>query len=245
MATVLTIVWAIPELAFVGSTESEATESFGEEGIFSIVAPFADTIRGRLKALPSSYFLKLVCLRQDGRILGVHIYGEGSSELIHLGASLVADGNTVFDLQYKSFPAVTLHEVYRNAAMLAIDKLFYSFQWGDEVTITTGPIVGQEDMLAIWPSVYPSDPILDVLTVNGAPGAYNKNKGAGVGISWAAESGARASANYVAANGALSDTRFGGFATDEAGGTGTLQLGWEGENVGCCCLYSKVQTVKT
>ena len=40
-----------------------------------------------------------------------------------LGASLVADGNTVFDLQYKSFPAVTLHEVYRNAAMLAIDTL--------------------------------------------------------------------------------------------------------------------------
>ena len=36
---------------------------------------------------------------------------------------LVADGNTVFDLQYKSFPAVTLHEVYRNAAMLAIDTL--------------------------------------------------------------------------------------------------------------------------
>lgn len=64
-----------------------------------------------------------MCLRQDGRILGVHVYGEGASELIHLGASLVADGNTVFDLQYKSFPAVTLHEVYRNAAMLAIDTL--------------------------------------------------------------------------------------------------------------------------
>ena len=90
---------------------------------FSVLAPFADTIRGRLKALPASYFLKLVCLRQDGRILGVHVYGEGASELIHLGASLVADGNTVFDLQYKSFPAVTLHEVYRNAAMLAIDTL--------------------------------------------------------------------------------------------------------------------------
>ena len=88
-----------------------------------MLAPFADTIRGRLKALPASYFLKLVCLRQDGRILGVHVYGEGASELIHLGASLVADGNTVFALQYKSFPAVTLHEVYRNAAMLAIDTL--------------------------------------------------------------------------------------------------------------------------
>ena len=117
------IIWAIPELAFVGSTESEAYKSYGEQEVFSVVAPFAETIRGRLKALSSSYFLKLVCLRQDGRILGVHIYGEGASELIHLGASLVADGNTVFDLQYKSFPAVTLHEVYRNAAMLAIDKL--------------------------------------------------------------------------------------------------------------------------
>ena len=59
-----------------------------------------------------------------------------------------------------------------------MDKLFYSFPLGDAITITTGPIVGQEDMLAIWPSVYPSDPILDVLTVNGAAGAYNKNKGA-------------------------------------------------------------------
>ena len=125
--------------------------------------------------------------------------------------------------------------------LVAIDKLFYSFPLGDEITITTGPIVGQEDMLAIWPSVYPSDPILDVLTVNGAPGAYNKNKGAGVGISWAAESGARASANYVAANGASSDTGSGGFATDEAGGTGTLQLGWEGDNWGVAALYSKVQ----
>ena len=125
--------------------------------------------------------------------------------------------------------------------LLAVDKLFYSFPLGDDITITTGPIVGQENMLAIWPSVYPSDPILDVLTVNGASGAYNKNKGAGVGISWAPKSGARASANYVAANGALSDTRAGGFATDKAGGTGTLQLGWEGDNWGMAGLYSKVQ----
>ena len=117
------IIWAIPELAFVGSSQSEAINTYGEAEVFSVLAPFADTIRGRLKALPASYFLKLVCLRQDGRILGVHVYGEGASELIHLGASLVADGNTVFDLQYKSFPAVTLHEVYRNAAMLAIDTL--------------------------------------------------------------------------------------------------------------------------
>ena len=102
-------------------------------------------------------------------------------------------------------------------------------------------------MLAIWPSVYPSDPILDVLTLNGAPGAYNKNKGAGVGISWAAESGMRASANYVAANGAsatpvlkavLPPTRL----EDPA------PCSWVGrrDNWECCChLFPGSRTVKT
>ena len=39
---------------------------------------------------------------------------------------------------------------------LTLDKLFYSFPIGSHLTVTTGPRVGQEDMLAIWPSFYPS-----------------------------------------------------------------------------------------
>ena len=124
---------------------------------------------------------------------------------------------------------------------LAIDKLFYSFPIGDSISITAGPLVGQEDMLAMWPSAYPSSPILDVLTLNGAPGAYNKNLGAGAGISWSGPSGLRASANYVSANGALSETRTGGFATDEAAGTGTVQLGWEGESWNVAAIYAQIQ----
>ena len=124
---------------------------------------------------------------------------------------------------------------------LAVDKLFYSFPIGESITITAGPYVGQEDMLAIWPSVYPSNPILEVLTLNGAPGAYNKNLGAGAGISWSHSSGFSASANYVTANGAASDTREGGFATDKAAGTGTVQLGWEAEGWNIAAIYSDIQ----
>ena len=124
---------------------------------------------------------------------------------------------------------------------LAIDKLFYSFPIGESIIITAGPLVGQEDMLAVWPSAYPSDPILDVLTLNGAPGAYNKNLGAGAGISWSGSSGFRASANYVSANGASSDTREGGFAADKAAGTGTVQLGWEAEGWNVAAIYSQIQ----
>ena len=124
---------------------------------------------------------------------------------------------------------------------VVIDKLFYSFPVGSSFTITAGPVVGQEDMLGVWPSVYPNDPILDVLTVNGAPGAYNKNKGAGAGISWSGSNGLRASANYVSANGATSDTRDGGFATDKAASSATVQLGWEAEAWNAAAIYSQIQ----
>ena len=71
------VIWAIPELAFVGQTEQDAKEAYGEEAVLAIHVPFSETIRGSLSSLPSSHFLKLVCLRQDGRIVGVHLYGEG------------------------------------------------------------------------------------------------------------------------------------------------------------------------
>ena len=41
-----------------------------------------------------------------------------------------------------------------------------------------GANVGQDDMLPIWPSVYPLkdvSTVLDVMTLNGAPAAYNLN----------------------------------------------------------------------
>ena len=117
------VVWSIPELAFVGHTEDSAAEAFGASDIITVHTPFSETIRGNLHGLPHTYFLKLVCLKQDGRILGVHIYGEGASELIHLGATLVSAGDTVFKLQYRTFPAVTFHEIYKNGAIAVIDAL--------------------------------------------------------------------------------------------------------------------------
>ena len=121
-----------------------------------------------------------------------------------------------------------------------IDKLFYSFPIGDRITVTVGPNLGQDDMLPIWPTFYDSPPILDALTLNGALAAYNKNQGPGVGMTWAPESGFRFAANYVAANGALSDGS-GGLATDYAGGTGTVQLGWEADGWAIAGIYSMIQ----
>ena len=79
--------------------------------------------------------------------------------------------------------------------ILAIDKIFYTFTPATGVTVTVGPNVGQDDMLAVWPSVYATTPILNVTTMGGAPMAYNQNQGAGAGLSWQSANGFSVSAN--------------------------------------------------
>jgi hypothetical protein len=123
--------------------------------------------------------------------------------------------------------------------IVGIDRLFYQFPLGD-FTFTLGGRVGQEDMLAIWPSVYPAETVLDVLTLGGAPGAYNKNLGAGAGVWWQ-RNGFAISANYVTANGSNGNPNEGGIATDGAGGTGTVQIGYTAEQWGLVATYSYIQ----
>ena len=122
--------------------------------------------------------------------------------------------------------------------VMGIDKFYYQFPIGKQFTATLGARVGQEDMLALWPSAYPSDTILNVLTLNGAPIAYNKNLGPGFGLWWQDSSGLSVSANYVAANAADSSE---GLFTSGSAGTSTIQLGYGKENWGVAAIYSYVQ----
>ena len=123
------------------------------------------------------------------------------------------------------------------ADLLAIDRLFYQFPLGKHFTATLGARVEQDDMLALRPSVYPKETILDVLTLNGAPMAYNSNLGPGFGLWWQ-NNGWSVSANYVAANAAASSQ---GLFTGGSAGTSTVQVGYGKENWGMAALYSYVQ----
>jgi hypothetical protein len=120
---------------------------------------------------------------------------------------------------------------------VGIYKLFYQFPIGKQFTATVGARVGQEDMLALWPSVYPADTILNLFTVNGAPAAYSKNLGAGAGLWWQ-NNGWSVSANYVAALG--SDSTKGLFTT-ESGATASAQIGYQQEQWGLAAIWSYVQ----
>jgi hypothetical protein len=151
-------------------------------------------------------------------------------------------GNFDFNSNLNAFGSglSTLETAFQEASgadVLGIDRLFYQFPLGKHFIATFGARVEQDDMLALSPSVYPKDTILDVLTLYGAPIAYNSNLGPGFGLWWQ-NNGWSVSANYVAANAADSNT---GLFTSGSAGTSTVQLGYGKENWGLAALYSYVQ----
>jgi hypothetical protein len=121
--------------------------------------------------------------------------------------------------------------------VVAINRLFYQFPVGDKVTVTVGGRVRQDDMLAMWPSVYPADTVLDVFTYAGAPGTYSLNLGAGAGV-WYQDNGFSASINYVSANADMSNPNIGGIGTDGAEQTFTAQLGYAADQWGAAVAYN-------
>jgi hypothetical protein len=131
--------------------------------------------------------------------------------------------------------------------VVAIDKLYYQWPIGSGFTATLGARVGQEDMLALWPSVYPSDTILNVMTVNGAPAAYSKNVGAGAGLWWQ-NNGFSVSTTYIAANGdsgnpsVTAEDGGGGLGNRNSGATGSVQLGYQQEQWGLAAIWTYVQS---
>jgi NAD(P) transhydrogenase len=83
-------IWTLPEISTVGLTEAELT---GKGIPYEVsIARFRETARGQIVGITEG-LLKLLFHLEDKRLLGVHIIGEGATELIHIGqAVLCLDG---------------------------------------------------------------------------------------------------------------------------------------------------------
>jgi hypothetical protein len=124
-----------------------------------------------------------------------------------------------------------------------VNRLWYQFPLGSNFTATVGGLVRQDDMLAVWPSAYPADTVLDFFTYAGAPQTYNLALGQGGGLSFEKDDFS-ISANYVATGGnafdggANSNPNIGGIATDGAASSGTVQIAYAPENWGLAAAYN-------
>ena len=106
-----TTLWTLPEIASVGATEQQA-RARGDVVVGR--ARFRDTPRGIL-AGDTCGWLKLVAA-DDGRVVGVHVFGEGGCELVHYGRLLVDAGTQLVDVAGAGFSAMTQHGAFAAAA---------------------------------------------------------------------------------------------------------------------------------
>ncbi|MCT0216657.1 iron uptake porin [Synechococcus sp. CS-1330] len=139
--------------------------------------------------------------------------------------SIFGNGNTGLEVAFQEDQA--------GVDTVGINRLFYQFPIGESFTATFGAKVRQDDMLAMWPSVYPADTVLDLFTYAGAGGTYSLNLGAGAGI-WYQKDGFSLSANFVSNEVAAESSAFG---VDEAY-TFTAQAGYAGSNWGVALAYT-------
>jgi NAD(P) transhydrogenase len=86
------------------------------------VARFRETSRGHIMGL-SSGFLKMIFAIETRRLLGVHIVGEGATELIHIGQAVVNLEGTLDYFVENTFNYPTLAEAYKIAALDAWNRM--------------------------------------------------------------------------------------------------------------------------
>jgi len=113
-------IYAVPEMSVIGQTEQElrAAGIPYESGL----ARFRETSRGQILGLREG-LLKLLVHLEDRRLLGVHIVGEGATELIHIGQAVLAHQGTLDFFIDAVFNYPTLAEAYKIAALDAWNKL--------------------------------------------------------------------------------------------------------------------------
>lgn len=113
-------IYTIPEISTVGRNEGELTE----QGIPYEVgkAQYREIARGQIIG-DQSGLLKLIFHLDTHELLGVHIIGEGASELVHIGQAVMAFNGKVEYFINNVFNYPTLAECYKTAAFDGINRL--------------------------------------------------------------------------------------------------------------------------
>jgi NAD(P) transhydrogenase len=113
-------IYTIPEVSFIGQTEDTLTE--GRIPFEVGISRYRELARGQI--VGDSYgMLKLLVSPEDGRLLGVHIFGTAATELVHIGQAVMGCGGTVDYLVDTVFNYPTLAESYKVAALDAMNKI--------------------------------------------------------------------------------------------------------------------------
>jgi NAD(P) transhydrogenase len=113
-------IYTIPEISIVGKTEHELTQ---EKVPYEIgVSKFEELAKGQMLGVEAGV-LKILFDRRTRKLLGVHIFGERATEIIHIGQAVIAFGGTIDYFRDAVFNYPTMAEAYKVAGLDGLNRL--------------------------------------------------------------------------------------------------------------------------
>jgi NAD(P) transhydrogenase len=113
-------IYTIPEISTVGKSEEELTAAAIPYEVGR--AFYKEIARGQIVG-DLEGLMKLLFHRDTLELLGVHIIGDGATELVHIGQAVLTYGGRVDFFVHNVFNYPTLAECYRTAALDGINRL--------------------------------------------------------------------------------------------------------------------------
>jgi NAD(P) transhydrogenase len=129
-------IYTIPEISMVGKTEEELTHAGVPYEVGK--ARYREIARGQIIG-DSTGFLKLIFRADTRELLGIHIIGEGSSELVHIGQAVLSFGGKIDYFINTVFNYPTLAECYKTAAFDGIHRLGLSVDSTEPASFPVNP----------------------------------------------------------------------------------------------------------
>src|SRR5260370_19761050 len=113
-------IYTIPEISFIGQTEDQLTDAGVPYEIG--IAYFREIARGQIRG-DTTGRLKLIFSPDTKELLGVHIIGEGASELLHIGQAVFALIGPVENLVDTDFHYPPPAEGYKESSLSGMHLL--------------------------------------------------------------------------------------------------------------------------
>ena len=113
-------IYTIPEISAAGETEESCREKKIEYCVGR--AHYDNNARGHIIG-DTAGMLKLIFARENRKLLGVSLIGEGATELIHVGLAILDTGGSIDEFIQQVFNYPTLSEMYKYAAYDGLGNL--------------------------------------------------------------------------------------------------------------------------
>ncbi len=135
--------FTVPEISLIGKNEQQLT---ADKVPYEVgIARFSEIARGQIIG-DRTGMLKLLFHRETLELLGVHIIGETSTEILHIGQAVMSLGGTIEYFRDTVFNYPTMAECYKVAALDGLNKLA---AYDDVPEITEATPVEEKELTAV------------------------------------------------------------------------------------------------